>query len=123
MGPEGDGADAARAHYPEADERGRLDTPFGQVEFARTAEIREGPSRPRRRPSRASVGAGPLRALARRARLRRPPFALQDLEERLDDPPDRKAVLAAARELSRVPELLGLSPHLLATARRPPFGV
>ena len=34
-----DGADAAREHYPDADERGRLDTPFGEVEFARTAEI------------------------------------------------------------------------------------
>ena len=28
-----------REHYPAADERGRLDTPFGQVEFARTTEI------------------------------------------------------------------------------------
>jgi SAM-dependent methyltransferase len=277
VGPEGDGADAARAHYPDADERGRLDTPFGQVEFARTAEILEGhlPSPPA---VVADVGGGPgryalwlaergyavhhrdlvpthveqlfadaasrgltvdsrvcdaraldlqdgsadavlllgplyhltrradrLAALREAARVVRPggpvfavaisrwaprlhgevaeklylhypsidgqvatversgrlepleprafsgychrpaqlrseiraagldlvdlegvegiAFALQDLEERLDDPRGRKAVLAAARELSRVPELLGLSPHMLATARRPPIGV
>lgn len=47
-------------------------------------------------------------------------FALGDLEERLDDPQARTVVLEAARALEGVPELLGLSPHLLATARRPP---
>jgi len=60
VGPEGDCADAARAHYPEADERGRLDTPFGQVEFARTADILEGhlPPPPA---TVAGVGGGPGR--------------------------------------------------------------
>jgi hypothetical protein len=46
-------------------------------------------------------------------------FALVDLEDRLASPPARAVVLDAARALERVPELLGLSPHLLATARRP----
>ena len=47
-------------------------------------------------------------------------FALSDLEERLQDPALREIVLDAARALERIPELLGLSPHLLATARRQP---
>jgi SAM-dependent methyltransferase len=46
-------------------------------------------------------------------------FALPDLDERLADETDRAVVLAAARAIERVPELLGLGPHLLATARRP----
>lgn len=47
-------------------------------------------------------------------------FALDDLSDRLADLQARSVVLDAARELERVPELLGLSPHMLATARRPP---
>ena len=46
-------------------------------------------------------------------------FALDDLAGRLADPRGRSAVFDSARALERVPELLGLSPHLLATARRP----
>ncbi len=46
-------------------------------------------------------------------------FALPDLDERLADETDRAVVLEAARVIERVPELLGLRPHLLATARRP----
>jgi SAM-dependent methyltransferase len=49
-------------------------------------------------------------------------FALTDLEARLADPRGRAVVLDAARELARVPELLGIGPHLLATARRPISG-
>ena len=45
-------------------------------------------------------------------------FALADLDERLAEPALRDVVLDAARALERIPELLGLSPHLLATARR-----
>ena len=45
-------------------------------------------------------------------------FALADLEERLAEPALRDVVLDAARALERIPELLGLSPHLLATVRR-----
>jgi hypothetical protein len=44
---------------------------------------------------------------------------MPDIEQRMDDPADRAAVLDAARALERVPELLGIGPHLLATARRP----
>ena len=46
-------------------------------------------------------------------------FALSDLGARLSDPRGREVVLDAARALGRVPELLGLGPHLLAIARRP----
>jgi SAM-dependent methyltransferase len=46
-------------------------------------------------------------------------FALSDLEARLADPRSRAMVLDAARQLAAVPELLGVGPHLLATARRP----
>ena len=45
-------------------------------------------------------------------------FALPDLEARLADDMDRAALFEALRALERVPELLGLGPHLLATARR-----
>lgn len=45
-------------------------------------------------------------------------FALSDLEERLASPQDREVVLDAARRLGRIPQLLGLGPHLLAVARR-----
>jgi SAM-dependent methyltransferase len=46
-------------------------------------------------------------------------FALSDLEQRLANPDTRSVVLDAARVVERTPELLGLGPHLLATARRP----
>jgi SAM-dependent methyltransferase len=46
-------------------------------------------------------------------------FAVADLGERLADPVDREVVLEAARAVQRVPELLGLSQHLLAVARVP----
>jgi len=45
-------------------------------------------------------------------------FTLDDLEERMADPLARGVVLEAARALERVPELLGIGPHLLATAIR-----
>jgi SAM-dependent methyltransferase len=44
-------------------------------------------------------------------------FALGDLGDRLADPRRRAIVFEAARATERAPELLGLSPHLLATAR------
>jgi hypothetical protein len=46
-------------------------------------------------------------------------FALADLVERMHDPLGRTVVLDAARAIERVPELLGIGPHLLATAVRP----
>jgi SAM-dependent methyltransferase len=48
-----------------------------------------------------------------------PAFLLHDLGERLAAATDRRVVLETARALERVPELLGISPHLLATARVP----
>jgi len=44
-------------------------------------------------------------------------FALADLDRRLADPVDRQVVLDCARAVEGVPELLGLSPHLLVLAR------
>lgn len=48
-----------------------------------------------------------------------PAFLVADLAERWDDPAERDAIMAAARAFERVPELLGMGPHLLATAIRP----
>ena len=46
-----------------------------------------------------------------------PAALLEDLATRMSDPVDRRVVLETARSLERVPELLGVGPHLLATAR------
>jgi len=48
-----------------------------------------------------------------------PAALLTDLDARLDDPDDARVVVDTARALERVPELLGVGPHLLATVRRP----
>jgi SAM-dependent methyltransferase len=45
-------------------------------------------------------------------------FLLKDLAERKADPCAWRVVLQTARSLERVPELLGVGPHLLVTARR-----
>ena len=47
------------------------------------------------------------------------PLAASDMQDRLVDPAAWQIVLDTARAIERVPELLGLSPHLIATARRP----
>jgi SAM-dependent methyltransferase len=47
-----------------------------------------------------------------------PAYLLDDLAARLADDEARRVVLETARALERVPELLGIGPHLLATARR-----
>jgi SAM-dependent methyltransferase len=46
-----------------------------------------------------------------------PAYLLSDLGDRLADPESRRVVMDTARALERVPELLGIGPHLLATAR------
>jgi SAM-dependent methyltransferase len=46
------------------------------------------------------------------------PLAASDLQARSVDPAAWQVVLDTARAIERVPELLGLSPHLMATARR-----
>jgi SAM-dependent methyltransferase len=46
-----------------------------------------------------------------------PAYLLSDLGDRLADPEGRRVVMDTARALERVPELLGIGPHLLATAR------
>jgi SAM-dependent methyltransferase len=45
-------------------------------------------------------------------------FLLDDLDERMAEPEARQVVLDCARAHERVPELLGLGPHLLATGLR-----
>jgi hypothetical protein len=67
----------------------------------------------------ADIGGGPGRYplwLADLVCVEGPAFLLDDLGPRLADPQDRRVVLATARALERVPELIGIGPHLLATA-------
>jgi SAM-dependent methyltransferase len=46
-------------------------------------------------------------------------FMLSDLDERMADPDARQVILESARAHERVPELMGLGPHLVATGLRP----
>lgn len=46
-------------------------------------------------------------------------FALQDIEQRMEDPIDREVVLETARALESVPELLGVGPHIMSVSIRP----
>jgi SAM-dependent methyltransferase len=46
------------------------------------------------------------------------PLAGADMESRLGDPTAWNVVLDAARAIERVPELLGLSPHIVATSTK-----
>jgi hypothetical protein len=45
-------------------------------------------------------------------------FALSDVDERMNDPQERALLLDVLRAVESVPELLGVGPHLLATARK-----
>jgi len=45
-------------------------------------------------------------------------FALCDLDARLDDPSERALLLDVLRAVESVPSLLGVGPHMLATARK-----
>lgn len=47
------------------------------------------------------------------------PLSAAETTARRADPTDWQVLLDSARAIERVPELLGLSPHLLCTARRP----
>ena len=44
------------------------------------------------------------------------PLAASDMQTRVDDPAAWNVLLDSARAIERVPELMGLSPHLIATA-------
>jgi len=46
-------------------------------------------------------------------------FLLPDLQERMADPAARQVIMDSARAVERVPELMGLGSHLLATGLRP----
>lgn len=45
-------------------------------------------------------------------------FALSDIDARLDDPEELTLLLDVLRAVESVPELIGVGPHLLATARK-----
>jgi SAM-dependent methyltransferase len=45
-------------------------------------------------------------------------FALSDVDDRMNDPQERALLLDVLRAVESVPELLGVGPHLLATARK-----
>jgi hypothetical protein len=45
-------------------------------------------------------------------------FLLSDLQERMADPAARQVIMDGARAVERVPELMGLGSHLLATGHR-----
>jgi SAM-dependent methyltransferase len=66
---------------------------------------------------RAEVSAGGLRVIDL-VGVEGPAYLLDDLPERLADEEARRVVLDTARALERVPELMGIGPHLLVTARR-----
>jgi hypothetical protein len=46
-------------------------------------------------------------------------FLLPDLRERMADPAARQVIMDSARALERIPELMGLGTHLVATGLRP----
>ena len=46
-------------------------------------------------------------------------YLLPDLQERMADPAARQVIMDSARAVERVPELMGLGSHLLATGMRP----
>jgi SAM-dependent methyltransferase len=46
-------------------------------------------------------------------------FLLPDIGERMADPASRQVIMDSARAVERVPELMGLGSHLLATGLRP----
>ena len=91
-----------------ARETGRFDpvpqSGFTRAYFHRPGELRE---------EVASAGFGVLDVVG----VEGPGFLLSDFGERWTDPRRRAALFEGARRVERVPELLGLSPHLLLTAR------
>lgn len=66
---------------------------------------------------RAELAAGGLQVIDL-VSVEGPAYLLDDLPERLTDDGAHRVVLETARALERVPELPGIGPHLLATARR-----
>jgi hypothetical protein len=46
-------------------------------------------------------------------------FTLHDLDARLADPDERALLFDTLRRLESVPDLIGVGPHMLATARKP----
>ena len=98
---------AVEAMLPSLERTGRM-PPFHQAAFCGYAH----------RPGqlRAELIASGLRVVDL-VSVEGPAFLLDDLEERLADDEARRVVMEASRALERVPELLGIGPHLLATGR------
>ena len=93
----------------ETQETGRFDplpqSGFTKAYFHRPAELRGEAE---------AVGFGILELVG----LEGAGFLLSDFKERWANPRKRAALLEGARRIEGVPELLGLSPHLLLVARR-----
>lgn len=99
----------AEGMLPATERTGHL-APFGRDQFTaylhRPAQLRN-----------ELVSAGfPVPELAA---VEGPAFLIGDLAERLADSEGRRVIMDTVRAVERVPELLGASPHFLATARRP----
>jgi SAM-dependent methyltransferase len=92
-----------------AAETGRFDpkppSGFTRAYFHRPEELREEVS---------SAGFGVMELVG----LEGVGFAFEDFAHRWADPKKREALMEAARLIEEVPELLGLSPHLLLVAQR-----
>lgn len=103
--------DEIRTHYETHidDEDGRLRSGLGRLELARAQKI-----------VRRHLPPGPLRVLdVGGATGVHAEWLLADRHHvHLIDPVDREAILEAARAVESEPSLLGLSPHLIAMARR-----
>jgi len=97
-------------HLPEAERTGRLD-PLFRGSFTGYTH------RPRQLAS--EVRAASLE-LVDLVNVEGAAAMLPDLDDRFRDDTEREVVLGSVRAVERVPELLGVGPHLLAVARRPP---
>ncbi|MFB4304558.1 hypothetical protein [Actinomadura sp. GTD37] len=80
--------------------------------------LREAADRHRPAQLRAELRSAGLR-VADLGSVEGPAYLLQDVAERMADPLGRTVVLETARAIERVPGLLGIGPHLLATGVRP----
>lgn len=121
--------DVMRDYYERGAEQARLSTgPVGRLEFERTKEIslRHLPpltpadfSAYLHRPAelRDEVATGGFEVIDL-VSVEGPVFLLDDLDARLADDDGRRFVMETARALERVPELLGIGPHLLVTGRK-----
>ena len=103
------------AKYPQAESLIGPAERTGQLPPLHQAAFSAFTHRPRQ--LRAEVSASGLRVMDVVC-VEGPAYLLADLGERLADENEHRIVLETARALERVPELLGVGPHLLVTAQR-----